>query len=188
MILINEDHRIEIEDKLYNVDDVYLSIKFPIFWDEHIKECEDCNSFFKKLSNETSDDWYAFLNNKYYKLEFLDNQFIGNGNNVIMSSEIDLMKSDISCINYNNHYEIENIKLLEISTDEYRKIIRNEKINCILSEVNENHIQLDKYKSSPFVQIPNEMVEKIINNCHIIEISPDEILSFNYKIEIKKND
>lgn len=183
MKLISGDYSIQISEDLYEIENVYLSISIPLYWIQHKDNCDDCSSFFRKLENSSNDDWFALYNDEYYRLEFLDNQFIGNGTDTIMSSEkIDLLRSDISNINFNNVYVIENIKLSKIGDN--RQLKRNEILNCLLSETKSE--TTDVYTSSPFIQIPKELVEKIINNPSTIEISSDEILSMDYKIEIKK--
>lgn len=187
MKLISGDNSIQLLKDLYEIDNssdnIYLSISIPLYWTQHKNNCSDCSSFFRKLENNSDDDWFALYDNEYYRLEFLDNQFIGNGVDTIMSSEkIDLMKSDISNINFINVYNVENIKMSKLEDNTQLK--RNEILNCLLSEpILET---TDVYTSSPFIQIPKELAEKIINNQSIIEISSDEILGMDYKIEIKK--
>ncbi len=187
MKLISGDYSIQISQDLYVIenssDNVYLSISIPLYWIQHKDNCDDCSSFFRKLENSSNDDWFALYDDEYYRLEFLDNQFIGNGIDIIMSSEkINLMKSDISNINFNHVYKIENIKMSKLV--DTRQLKRNEILNCLLSETKSETTNV--YKSSPFIQIPKELAEKIIKNPSTIEISSDEILSMDYKIEIKK--
>jgi hypothetical protein len=119
MKLISGDYSIEISENLYEIDNssdnIYVSILIPLYWTQHKNNCDDCSSFFRKLENNSDDDWFALYENEYYILEFLDNQFIGNGIDTVMTSEkIDLMKSDISNINFNHVYKVENIKMLKL--------------------------------------------------------------------------
>lgn len=187
MKLISGDYSIQISQDFYEIDnssgDIYLSILIPLYWTQHKNNCDDCSSFFRKLENSSNDDWFSLYEDKYYRLEFLDNQFIGNGIDTIMvSKKIDLMKTDISNINLNHVYKIENIKMSKLEDSTILK--RNEILNCLLSESKSK--TTDVYISSPFKQIPKELAEKIINNSSTIEISSDEILSMDLKIEIKK--
>lgn len=181
MKLISGDYSIQITEDLYMIENnIYLSLSLPLYWTQHKNNCDDCSSFFRKLSNSSNDDWFALYDNEYYRLEFLDNQFIGNGIETIMSSEkIDIIKSDISNINFNHVYKVENIKMLKLEDNTQLK--RNEILNCLLSEPKLETTNV--YTSSPFIQIPKELAEKIINNP---SIDSDEILSMDYKIEIKK--
>lgn len=186
MKLISGDYSIQLSKDLYEIDNssdnIYLSISTPLYWTQHKNNCDDCSSFFRKLENSSNDDWFLLYNNEYYILEFLDNQFIGNGIDTIMSSEkIDLMKSDISNINFNNVYKVENIKMSKLEDNTQLK--RNEILNCLLSEPK---LETTDVTSSPFMQIPKELAEKLINNPSTVKISSDEILTMDYKIEIKK--
>ena len=187
MKLISGDYSIQILEDLYEIDNssdnIYLSISIPLYWYQHKNKCDDCSSFFRKLQNISNDDWFALYDNEYYRLEFLDNQFIGNGIDTILSSEkINIMKSDISNINFNHVYKIDNIKMLKLKDTIQLK--RNEKINCLFSET-KSETTVD-YISTPFISLPKEFAEKIINNPSTIEININEILSIDYKKEIKK--
>ena len=189
MILTNINHKIKIDDNLFDIDkssdNIYVSISLPLYWIQHVNNCEDCNSFYSKLKNESNEDWFIDYNGQYYKLEFLDNQYIGNGINTIMDSKIDMKKVDIPNINYTEYFKIQNVKLNIVSKDESIKISRNEKLECLLSK--EDYISLPvDYKNKFFTPITKEFADMIINNPNTIEIDVEELKSIDLKIEVKK--
>ena len=190
MILTNIDYKIRLDDILIimykSQDNTYISISLPLYWTQHADNCDECKSFYSKLKNESKDDWFINYNDEYYKLEFLDNQYIGNGHNIIMDSNIDLKKVDISNINHTEYYRIQNIKLISVNKEESIRINRNDKLEHLIpSEYNDTDKVI--YKNMFFTPISKEFAESIINDEKTIKIEANELESFDLKIEVKKS-
>jgi hypothetical protein len=189
MILTNIEYKIRLDDNLIVIDkldgNTYISISLPLYWTQHVDDCDDCKSFYSKLKNESKDDWFVNYNDEYYKLEFLDNQYIGNGHNTIMDSKIDLKKVDISNINHTEYYKIQNIKLISVNKYESIEINRNDKLDHLIpSEYNDTDKVI--YKNMFFTPISKEFSEDITNNEQTIKIELDKLESFDFKILISK--
>jgi hypothetical protein len=100
-----------------------------------------------------------------------------------MSSEnIDLMKCDISNINLNYRYIIENIKLTEL--EDKNPLKRDCVINCLLNETKDKKNIV--YETTPFKKIPKDIAEKLINDPSTLRLDINDIHSLNLKLTIKK--
>lgn len=82
-------------------------------------------SFLDKITNSSTNDWYIEIDNDWYKMDFLNNKNIGNGDNIIAESTL---VNEIGKI----PYEIKDIHLTKANLESLRDI----KIGEILSKTN----------------------------------------------------
>ena len=170
---------------LTDIDNGFISIKFPLWWIQHVSNCISCNGFYRKLLNKDISDWFVIVgegdNTEYYKIDLLDNKHIGNGvDNVISSNDIDIIDSNINSLHINNFFNIENIQLIKVDNI----IERDLKISLCLDR-QDTVVDIDNYTNDFFTEIPKEIAEKFINHPSTIVLEPTNM---SLKIEIKKND
>ena len=85
MIITNSFDFIEFNNQLISVSNNFIDIKISSDWINHCNNCMICNKFYDKIKTIDKSDWFILINKKWYRMDFLNLNQIGNGTDILLT-------------------------------------------------------------------------------------------------------